>query len=169
MYNFLNKHGQTLAFGLGFAILVVFILVAFPQASAMEGELGMNLSETKAEDRVGINFFNFGLIAAIALVIVAAAAMLIFGVVQIATNFKSSFKGVAAFAAIVILFFVLKSIASGEPTGSLIGAIDKFTDGGASFTPDTLKFISAGISTAVILVIAAAASFVYSEVTSFFK
>ncbi|MCB0649754.1 MAG: hypothetical protein KDC85_00610 [Saprospiraceae bacterium] len=169
MYNFLNKHGQTLAFGLGLVIILIFIINGFPKASALESQLGMALSETKAEDRVGMNFFNFGLYASIALIAVAALAMLIFGVVQIATNFKSSIKGVVAFAALIVLFFVLKSTASGDATGSLVGAIDKFKDSGAIFTANTLKGISAGILTAGVLILAAAVSFVYSEVSGFFK
>jgi len=169
MYNFLNKHGQTLAFGLGLVIILIFIINGFPKASGLESDLGMSLSETKPEDRGDINFFNFGLYAAIALIVIAALGMLLFGVVQIATNFRSSIKGVIAFAVLIVLFFVLKATASGEASGSLVGAIDKFMDGGAEFTDNTLKGITAGISTAVIMVVAAAASFVYSEVTGFFK
>ncbi len=169
MYNFLNKHGQTLAFGLGLVIILIFIINGFPKASALESELGMTLSEVKAEDRGDWNFFNFGLNAALVLIVVAALGMLLFGVFQIATNFKNSIKGVVAFAVLVILFFVLKASASGEATGSLVGAIEKFMESGADFSENTLKGISAGLYTALIMIVAAAASFVYSEVTSFFK
>ncbi|KAA3636686.1 MAG: hypothetical protein DWQ02_07850, partial [Bacteroidetes bacterium] len=72
MYNFLNKHGQTLAFGLGLVIILIFIINGFPKASALEGELGMTLSEVKPEDRGDWNFFNFGLNAALVLIVVAA-------------------------------------------------------------------------------------------------
>ena len=107
MYNFLNKHGQSIAFGVGLVIILIFIINGFPKASALEDSLGMALSETKAEDRVGINFFNFGLYAAIGLVLLAALSILLFGVVQVTTNFKSSMKGVIAFAALIILWSFL--------------------------------------------------------------
>ena len=95
--------------------------------------------------------------------------MLLFGIYHIATNFKSSLKGLLGFAAILVLYLVLRAQASDIPTGNVIGAIDIFKENGADFNPGTLKTISASITTTMILLVAAAATFVYSEVSSFFK
>lgn len=169
MYNFLNKHGQSLAFGLGFLIVLIYVFVAFPKAIALEESLPLSLSETPVGERGDTNFFNTGLTPAIILIFITIFAMVAFGVYHVATNFKSSLKGLLGFAALVVLFFVFQATASDVPTGSIVGAIDTFTENGTEFAPGTLQTISAGISTTIVLIVAAAAAFVYSEVTSFFK
>ncbi len=161
MYKFLTKNGQTLAFGLGVVITVIFLVSVVSNM----GEFTAMAEEKQIETTI----FDFGLYGAIALTILAAIAMVIFGLFQVATNFRSSMKGILGFAALLVIFFVSYSTTDTDVSPYIQGAIDKFEQGGAEFTDENLKFISGGISTTVILVILAAAAFVISEITNLFK
>jgi len=161
MYKFLTKNGQTLAFGLGVLITVIFLISVVSNM----GEFTAMAEEKQIETTI----FDFGLYGAIALAILAAIAMVLFGLLQVATNFRSSMKGILGFAALLVIFFVSYSMTETDVSPYIQGAIDKFEQGGAEFTDENLKFISGGISTTVILVILAAAAFVISEITNLFK
>ena len=115
------------------------------------------------------SFFNTGITPAIILIIITVIAMLAFGIFHIATNFKNSLKGLAGFAAIIILYVILRSQASDVPTGSLIKAIEVFEENGAVFGAGTLQNISAGVTTTIILLVVSVATLVISEVSSIFK
>ena len=104
-----------------------------------------------------------------ALAVIAAAAMVIFGLAQVVTSFKSSMKGILGFVALLVVFFVSYSMTDTDISPYIQGAIDKFEQGGAEFTEGNLKFISGGISTTIVLVVVAAAAFVVSEITNLFK
>ncbi|MCO6476930.1 MAG: hypothetical protein J5I94_09945 [Phaeodactylibacter sp.] len=161
MYKFLTKHGQALAFGLGVLITVIFL------GMVLSGVGEFSALPEEEQDQTSI--FNFGLAGAIALAVIAALAMLAFGLFQMVSNFRSSLKGIIGFAILLVIFFVTYSTASGEPSPFIQGAIDKFEEGGAVFTSNNLKFISGGISTAVALVAIAAAAFIFAEIRNLFK
>jgi len=157
MYNFLVKNGQLVAFLLGVVITVIFLISVFSGI----GEFNM-LSE---EEQDATTIFDFGLIATVVLIIVTAISMLLFGIYQVATNFRSSLKGIIGLLAILVLFFITYSVASGEPTGAVAEAADK----AGGLTPGNLKFIGGSITTSLILVGVAAAAFVLSEIRNLFK
>ena len=161
MYKFLTKNGQALAFGLGVLITAIFLI-------SVVSNMGEFTTMAK-EDQTQTGIFNVGLVGAIALAIIAAAGMLIFGLAQIAGNLRGSMKGIIGVAILLVIFFVSYSMSSAEPTAYIQGAIDKFESGGATFDNDTLKFISGGIGTTVALVAIAAVAFVVSEITNLFK
>jgi hypothetical protein len=161
MYKFLTKNGQTMAFGLGVLITVIFLI-----------SVVSNMGEFTAmaeEKQVETSIFDVGLYGAIALTIIAAVAMVVFGLFQVITSFKSSMKGILGFVALLVVFFVSYSMTETDVTPYIQGAIDKFEQGGAVFTDENLKFISGGISTTLVLVVVAAAAFVISEITNLFK
>lgn len=161
MYKFLTKNGQTMAFGLGVLITVIFLI-----------SVVSNMGEFTAmaeEKQVETSIFDVGLYGAIALTIIAAVAMVVFGLFQVVTSFKSSMKGILGFVALLVVFFVSYSMTETDVTPYIQGAIDKFEQGGAVFTDENLKFISGGISTTLVLVVVAAAAFVISEITNLFK
>ncbi|MCO6491586.1 MAG: hypothetical protein J5I98_24430 [Phaeodactylibacter sp.] len=161
MYKFLTKNGQALAFGLGVLITVIFLV------TVLSGVGEFTALPEEEQDQTGI--FNFGLGGAIALTIIAALALLAFGLFQIASDFKGSMKGIIGFGILLVIFFVSYSMASGEASPYIQGAINKFEEAGAVFTSNNLKFISGGISTAVALVVIAAIAFVFAEVRNLFK
>ena len=150
-----------MAFGLGVVITVVFLATVLSNV----GEFTALPDDQQQETTI----FNFGLYGAIALTIIAAIAMVVFGLFHVATNFKGSIKGILGFAALLVIFFVAYSTASTEVTPYIQGAIENFEKGGAEFTDNNLKFISGGIITTLVLVGIAALSFVVSEVSNLFK
>jgi len=150
-----------MAFGLGVLITVIFLI-----------SVVSNMGEFTAmaeEKQVETSIFDVGLYGAIALTIIAAVAMVVFGLFQVITSFKSSMKGILGFVALLVVFFVSYSMTETDVTPYIQGAIDKFEQGGAVFTDENLKFISGGISTTLVLVVVAAAAFVISEITNLFK
>jgi len=161
MYKFLTKNGQTLAFGLGVLITVVFLATVLSNVESFSA-----MEEEKQQETT---IFNFGLYGAIALAILAAAAIVLFGLVQVATDLKGSVKGILGFAALLVIFFIAYSTASTDVSPYIQGAINNFEKGGTEFTDGNLKFISGGIITTLALVAVAALSFVVSEVTNLFK
>ena len=161
MYKFLTKNGQALAFGLGVLITVIFL------GTVLSGVGEFSAMAEEQQDQTTI--FNFGLTGAIFLAVIAALSMLGFGLLQIASDFKGSLKGIIGFGFLLAVFFVTYSMASGEATPYIQGAINKFEAGGAVFTSNNLKFISGGISTAVALVAIAAVAFVFAEIRNLFK
>lgn len=161
MYKYLTKNGQTLAFGLGMLITVIFLGIVFSGA----GEF----SALPVEEQRQSGLFNFGLVSSIILVIVTVIALVFFGVAEIFSNFKSSVKGLIGFGILLAVFFIAFSTASSEPTPYIQGAIDKWMETGSAITPGNLKFISGGITTALIMVVTAAVAFVFSEVRNLFK
>ena len=93
MYKLLTRHGQSMAFGLGVLVTVVFLASIFSGLETFDG-----LSK---EDQYQTSIFNFGIYAAMGLAIIGAIAMLGFGVYQIATNFRNSIQGIGGFAVMI--------------------------------------------------------------------
>ena len=161
MYKFLTKNGQALAFGLGVLITIIFLVMVL----AGVGEF----SALPEEEQDQTTIFNFGLTSAMFLTVVAALAMIGFGLMQVASDFKGSMKGIIGFGFLLVIFFVTYSMASSEATPYIQGSIDKFEETGAVFTSNNLKFISGGISTSLALVVIAAVAFIFAEVRNLFK
>jgi|NOAtaT_7_FD_contig_111_67506_length_2793_multi_11_in_0_out_0_3 hypothetical protein len=157
MYKFLASNGQRLAFGIGTLIIVIFLLIVNFKIEEFSG-----LSK---EEQIKSNIFNFGLNASIFLIVATTLAMIGFGIYQIFSNFKKSYKGLIGFGALALIFVVAYMMASGEATGEIAKAVDKV--GGIS--PNELKFISAGVTASIIISIAAFGTFILAEVRNFFK
>ena len=156
MYSLLVKHGQLLAFGLGILISLIFLMSVFG---------GMSEFETLTKETQGTtNIFNFGLWAVMILALLSFAAILVFGLVQTATNPKGATKFLIGIAGIVVIYFIFSSMTDASPTGRLAHVIGKFDiDGGVS------KFISGAIGTGLSLACIAAAVFLLSEERNLFK
>ncbi len=159
MYKFLTKNGQLIAFGVGAFITVIFIIMAF---SGLD-----EFNSLSKEERPGSDIFNFGISASIFLIVVCFLLMVVFGIYQVATNFKSSMKGILGFAVIVVIFIVASNMIPAsieEITPYVSGPMEKYEVSLSSY-----GFISGGIVTAVVLGVGAVLAFVGSEVLNFFK
>jgi len=141
MYNFLVKNGQLLAFGVGLLITIIYFVGAFGGDSPER--------------------FNFGLMTAIALSVLCAIAMVIFGLLQIASDPKGSLKGIITFGLLIGLFAVLYVTA--DPTLSP-ATVKEF-----GLSDSTSKLISGAMLTTLFLIGATGLAFVASEVRNFFK
>jgi len=157
MYNFLVNNGQRIAFGLGLIVTLLFLIVAFN---------GMDSFQALPEDdKVSTSIFDVGIKGAIAFIIAAAAGMIIFGLFQTFSHLKSSFIGILGFVALIAVFFIAFSSASGQASGEIAEAVDRA--GGVS--ENAMKYIGGAITTALILLGLATAAFILSEIRNFFK
>lgn len=165
MYQFLTKNGQALAFGLGLLLIVVFLATALPSAGSYN-------FETMEDDQIrGIGIFDFGLYAAILLVILAAIGMVGFGIVQIFGNLGNSLRGILGFGVMIAIFIIAYFTASGVADNPAIAnSIANFeTSQGVELSEANLKFIGAGITTSIVMAGLAVAALVVTAVISFFR
>ncbi len=157
MYKFLTKNGQAVAFIGGLVITVFFFLIAIN---------GMNkFNALPKEEQFTTSIFDFGLMGAIALIVVAAVATIAFALLQIFGNLRSSLAGIIGVVAMVGIFLVSYATASGEVTSDIARAVENA--GGVS--ANNLKIIGGGITTALIMLGLATLAFVGSEIRNFFK
>ncbi len=162
MYKTLTKNGQTFAFILGAVITVIFLAMVLPKSGDFD------LLEKEEQYKTGI--FNFGLYGAIFLTIVAMAGMVIFGVLQVLGNLKSSSKGLIGFGFLIAIFVIAYATSPGEATGAVAGAVEKFESSqNTTLSEGNFKFISGGITTSLALLAIAGLAFVVSEIRNFFK
>lgn len=156
MYKFLTKNGTALAFGLG-------VLVSLIGFGVILG--GIEDYNMLAEEEQGTTtIFNAILWGAIILCILCFAAMVIFGIIHVATNWKGAIEGIIALAVIIGLTVLFYSMAEVETTGRIAAAIQ---DG--ELTGTTSKWITGILSTTLIMLAATVAAFIFSEIRNAFK
>lgn len=162
MYNFLVKNGQLLAFGLGAIITIVFLVSA---SGVPEGFMDM-----AREDQYKASNFDFGITMAVALIVVAMAALVLFGLFQVVTDIRGSLKGIIGFAVLIGIFFISSTLSSGEVTPEIATAVAKFKEANnQDISAATLKNIGGGITTTLVLIVTAVGAFILFEVLNFFK
>ncbi len=157
MYKFLTKNGQTISFLVGLLITVVFLALVF---GGLE-----NFNALGEEEARESNLFNFGINAAVGLIIICAIGMIAFIFINVITNLKGNLKLLIGLVVIFALFFIMFGGATFEAEGTLLGDLlrDKNISSGQN------GFIVGGIWTAVILTLLAFASFIVLEIVNFFK
>ncbi|NJC25767.1 hypothetical protein [Neolewinella antarctica] len=154
MYDFLNKYGQALAFGLGLLVVVIFMVSIFG-APAAEIDVLTN-DQVKGAEKYATSAFDFGIYASIGLIIVAFIAAIVFGLAQVASDPSGSLKGIIGAVLLLVICFICYSVANNDVTqesAAIQNSINKFnTDQQADFDGGTLKFVSGSIISAVVLV-----------------
>jgi hypothetical protein len=158
MYKFLTKNGQTISFFVGLAITVIFLLIVFSGLN----EFSMLDPKTTARES---DLFNFGINAAVALIVICTIGMIAFILLNIVTNFKGNIRLLIGVGVVLVLFGIMYSGAAYEPEGSFLGDLlikNNITDGQNGF-------IVGGLWTAVILTVVAFISFIVLEILNFFK
>lgn len=156
MYSFLNKYGQTAAFALGALITVIFFIQVNAGISTFDG-----LSK---EEQLNSGIFSFGLGASVLLSILCAIAIVGFGFYYLITHPKSLMRTVVPVLVLAGIFVVSYIMAKPAETGAMASLAERF-----ELTDGQEKFISAGLSTTLVLFIGAALAFAISEVRNFFK
>ena len=142
MYNFLSKNGQLVAFLLGVVLVVIFLAIAVPGA----GDYYFDSMDDA--ELFGVNVFNFGILAAIALSVICAAGIILFGLYHVASNPKGSIKGILGVLVIAALMFLFYTMASGSADHDTIkGAIEKYETSaeGRFISEGNLKWIGSSI------------------------
>lgn len=158
MYKTLTKNGQMFAFGLGLLLTLAFL------GSIFSGIDAFNAFGEKDPARYDTTIFNLGIYAVIALAVLCAAAMLFFGIYQVATDIKGSMKGLIGFGVLLAIFGIAYSTATVETGGIWDGLYKNF-----EVSAGNSKFISGAIATCLAMVGIAVVSFVLSEIRNFFK
>lgn len=158
MYSFLTRNGQTVAFGVGLLMAIIMVV-------SISGGVG-DWSQIGENDmaRYDTTIFNFGMYAAFALMALAAAAAVLFGVYHLATNPKGALKGILGLVAVIALFFIIYSSADPQPE-----MLEKMAKLDFNVTPGQSKMITGSIWTALILAGLAVAATAVSEIINFFK
>ena len=120
-----------------------------------------------SEERFETGIFNFGLWMPIVLIIICVVAILLFGVLGIASSPKASLRGLIGFGLLVLIFIVAYSMSSGEASGRIAELVKRpdFSD----VTPGVLKYIGGAITTTGILALIAVVAFAFSELRNLFK
>lgn len=147
MYNFLSKNGQLVAFLVGLVLVGIFLAMAVSGA----GDYYFEQMEDSEIYKVGI--FDFGIMAAVALTIICAIGMLVFGIFQIFSNFKKSLTGIIGVAVIAILVIIFFNISSGEVDHPQIErSIEKIVEAGGEVpSSGVLKWVGSGLRMGILM------------------
>lgn len=164
MYQFLSKNGQVVAFGVGLLLTIIFLI------SAING--GSQLADLPEQDprRFEVDAFNIGIYAAIALVVIAFIAAIVFGIYHVARNPKSGIKFLIGIGALLVVFFIFYAMADGDVSGQLEQVVRNFErDTGSEMSPSLIKAIGGGIITTIVLAGIAAVALIIAEVRALFS
>jgi hypothetical protein len=164
MYEFLLKKGQTLAFIVGTVITVIFMGLAVSGINNA-GLAGADLTTMK-EEIPNMNYFNFGLYATMALIIICFGLLVIFLLLDIVKFPKQMGKSLLAVVGLVIVFVVL-TMTSEVETGGIWDRLMNNPD--FAFTPGVSKFISGGLKITGLLTIVAVGIMIFQEIRNAFK
>lgn len=157
MYKFLSKNGQTVGFLLGFAFVAIYLIMI---ATGLGGDFDSLPREKQFETTV----FNFGIIGAVVLAVLALVLAVVFGVVQFVTNPKGSIKVLGVLGLIAVIFFIFRGMGAGDFQSAIGPTLEKF-----EITEGVSSYISGAIGTAVALAVIAVIALAISEIINFFK
>ena len=159
MYKFLINKGQSLAFMLGAGLSILFAIIIF---------MGVNdrdMVQMSNEALMETDIFNFGIYAAIVLIIIAAfLVFVVFALAGLARDFRSSTKVLVGIAIIAVLFLIFYATSQPETTGKLKDIADEF-----AITDGISKIISAGIKTTGTLLGLSLVIWLFSELRNALK
>ncbi len=162
MYQLLSKKGQTIGFGLGLLVTLLFVISILSGFS--------EFSSATEEGQYDTNIFDIGLWGVIVMAILAAVVAIGFGIFHTVTNLQGSLRGLIGIGVLLLVFVVFYFTASPEPEGIVAAAVDKFqTDNDAEITSGNFQFIGAAINTVMALGAVGVLALIVSEVLNLFK
>lgn len=159
MYSTLIRRGPVFAF---LAALVLIVIAIIPILGGLDA-MNMLPEKDRAFAPEGDIFYTALYITA-ALFVIAVAAAILLSLFNIVKNPKGSIKGLIAFAAMVVLFFVFYAMADPDATGSLRQTMDAF-----KITPSVSQLIGASIRLTLLLGVGSVILMVAMEIWNYFK
>ena len=180
MYSFLSRYGQLIALGLGAFVTIVFFAIIGANSSVFSDLASQDLPLRQYNAELSkYSMFNFGIVAAGLLILAGAAAALVFGVLGIVTDFKSSKKALIGAGVLLVIFIIayFVSNSSGDPD-SVLQVIDKMNKGTFdesnnptinTVTAGRSSYISASMITTAILGFLALISMLAFEIWNLFR
>ena len=166
LYNFLTGKGQLIALLLAIVCVLIVMVSIFTGIGGAGYEVGTDLvSILKDPDSTQeFNFFNPAIAIPVTLIIVAMAALVIFGVISVASDPKGSIKVLISGAVVLVLFFLFYSMSESETAGKIFSLLQKNDIG-----EGTSRFISGGIKTTLLLIGLSVVSAIGGELYNIFK
>lgn len=159
MYTFLTRNGQTVAFAVGFLVVLISLIIIFTNSGDFAA-----IADENNPARYDTSIFDFIMYAAAALVVLCAIAAVLFGIYQVATDPKGALKGLLGLGLVVVVLLILYSTADPDTEMLAVQARDGFF-----VEPGESKFISGLILTALGMAGTAVVALAISEMISFFK
>jgi hypothetical protein len=157
MYKFLTKNGQLIALLVGAVISIGSLLII------LGGIDDFNI--LPKEEKGTTTIFDFGLKAAIALIIIAALAALLFGIYHLATNPKGAVK----FLAGLVILGVVLGITYAMSSGFVGGPKEALALESGKLSATASQWINAGIKTTLGLLGGGALILILLEIRNLFK
>lgn len=162
MYKLLTKNGQLFAFLLG--VLGTVIVLASIMTSSNKGLLDMDDAAKRSGEIASTGILDASTSITMILLIVAVAAVLIFGLLQLVTNIKGSLTWIVAIIAVFGIFMIFKSTSMHESAGGIVETMKKF-----DVSENLSKGISGSIKLTGLLFILAIGSMLVMELLNLFK
>lgn len=156
MYKFLTKHGTGAAFGLGLLVTVIGLIVIISGL----GEYSL-LTE---DERPTSNIFNVALYGTFVLLIISVIAVIVFGVIQLASSPKAAIRFLSALAVIVLLGFLFYSLSDVETSGKVYERIQE-----GELTGGVSKILNGALWTTLALAGIAVLGIIFGEIRNLFK
>nr|MBS0038444.1 hypothetical protein [Saprospiraceae bacterium] len=156
LYNILIKHGQLFAIILSVLIVGIFFLIVTSGSETFD--------QLPEEEQYLSTIFDFGLYAAFYLIIINAIIALAFGVWFIIAEPKRSLKLIIGLVVLIVFGLILYSTADAGLDGPIAGTLSRF-----DISEGVSRFVSAGLSTTIVLIALAALSIVVAEVINLIK
>jgi hypothetical protein len=156
MYKFLSKHSTSAAFGLGVVISLIAMI------AILSGLSGYN--QLAEEERPTTSIFNAGLVGAILLTIVAAIAMIGFGLYQIIIHPKGGIRFLLGIVGIGLVGFLFYQFSTVETSGKVYEQIQQ-----GLLTPAISKIVNGALWVMIVLVGVALLGLILSEIRNLFK
>ena len=154
MYTFLTKNGQTLAFGFGILMVLIYFIMIL--AGQDPGDMTNDMLK-------GTGKFNFGLWAAILLVALGFILWALFTVFHVFGNLKGSLKGFIGIGILAVILIIFKSMAKVD-SGRLLNTVEE-----ANIGPALSSWLSGALNTTVGLIAIAIVILVLFEIYNLFK
>ena len=143
-YKYLAKYGQSLAFGAGAILILIFFLINL--AAGLDSAL------------------NFIIWAGIILLVITLVVLFGYALYHVIRDPKDSAKGLMGMGALFVVFLVLYFISPADSAGKIGELREEF-----KISDNLMKAISSGIMTTTLLAVIGVGAFVYSEVRNLFK
>lgn len=158
-YNYLSRKGTFIAF---LATVILIVITIVPIIIGLEAFDAIP-AERQAYADEG-NIFRIGLLISGILLILGIVAAILLSLLQVLSNPKAALKGLLAFGAVVILFFILYAMASTTGTGTYGATLERF-----ALSDSVVKMVGAGIQLTLILGGVAILAMIGMEIWNYFK
>ena len=166
LYNLLNAKGQMASLVLAVLCVAIVLGSIFSGLSGEGYEVGTDLVKIlKDEDSTQtFDFFNMAIRIPIALILIAAIALIFFGLKSVVSDPKGSIKFIIGAVILAILFFIFQSMATPELGGKAAEIASK-----QGLSDTTITRIGGGIGATVLLIGLAIASAIVGGIANIFK